>query len=399
MKILVLDEEFPWPPNTGKRIRTFNLLSRLGKDHEVIYLAYGDSDSESFRRIAEANMTPVALKRKLPPKHGPAFYARLMANLLSPYPYIVTSHYTRQFNRKMRELIAEHQPDIMVAEWTPYALNFKGLRGVKKVIVAHNMEYRIWRRYYRNETDPMRRWYIREQMIKVERFERRAFGWADGATAVASAEAEEIRGWHPKLDVQVVENGVDLEYFHPQDLPEAHGRLVFTGSMDWRPNQDAVKHFMQEIQPLVTRRYPEAMISFVGRNPSEQVLAYDKDPRARVTGTVDDVRPYIAESEVYVVPLRIGGGSRLKILEALAMQKAVVSTSVGAEGLEVTPGENILIADTPEEFANQIGRLLNDSELRASLGKKGRELVTKRYGWDILARKLERFLAKVAEQI
>lgn len=399
MKILVLDEEFPWPPNTGKRIRTFNLLSRLGKDHEVIYLAYGDPDSESYRAVAEANMTPVALQRKLPPKHGPAFYARLMANLLSPYPYIVTSHYTRQFNRKMRELIGEHQPDIVMAEWTPYALNLKGLRGVRKVIVAHNMEYRIWRRYYRNETDQMRRWYIREQMIKVERFERRAFGWADGATAVASAEAEEIRGWHPKLDVQVVENGVDLEYFHPQDTPEAHGRLVFTGSMDWRPNQDAVKHFMQEILPLVTKRYPQAMISLVGRNPSEQILACDKDPHARVTGTVDDVRGYIAESEVYVVPLRIGGGSRLKILEALAMQKAVVSTSVGAEGLDVTPGENILIADTPEEFANQIGRLLNDSELRASLGKKGRELVTERYGWDFLARKLERFLAKVAEQI
>lgn len=396
MKILVLDEEFPWPTNTGKRIRTFNLLSRLGKEHEIVYLAYGDPASDSCRAVAEADMTPVALERKLPPKQGPVFYARLLANLLSPYPYIVTSHYTRQYNRRMHELIAQHQPDIVMAEWTPYALNFKGLRGLKKVIVAHNMEYRIWRRYYRNETDALRRLYIREQMIKVERFERRAFGWADGATAVAEAEAGEIRTWHPELAVQVVENGVDLDYFHPQQTPEAHGRLVFTGSMDWRPNQDAVNYFMQDILPLVVKHHPEALVSFVGRNPTENLLAYDRDPHARVTGTVDDVRPYIAESEVYVVPLRIGGGSRLKILEALAMQKAVVSTSVGAEGLDITPGENILLADTPEEFTNQIGRLLKDPSLRTSLGKKGRELVTARYGWDFLTEKLERFLLKVA---
>jgi len=398
MKILVLDEEFPWPANTGKRIRTFNLLSRLGRSHEVAYLACGQTDSDSFRAIAETGITPVAVDRELPPKQGAAFYARLAANLFSRYPYIVTSHYSRAFNHRMHELITQHQPDIVMAEWTPYALNFKNLHRPKKVIVAHNMEHRIWRRYYQNETAPLRRLYIREQMIKVERFERRAFGWADGATAVTSAEAEEIRSWHPDLSVQVVANGVDPDYFRPGKGPETPGRLVFTGSMDWRPNQDAVNYFMQDILPLVIRQHPEALISFVGRNPTGQLRAWNTDPHACVTGTVDDVRPYIAEAEVYVVPLRIGGGSRLKILEALAMGKAVVSTSVGAEGLAVTPGEHILLADTPEEFANKIDRLLNQPDLRQSLGDKGREQVLSRYGWDLLAGRLERFLLNLSGQ-
>ena len=174
--------------------------------------------------------------------------------------------------------------------------------------------------------------------------------------------------------------------------------IVFTGSMDWRPNQDAVEYFADDLLPILKQRDSSIESTFVGRNPPEHIVRRDGVGGVHITGTVDDVRPYIEEAGVYIVPLRIGGGSRLKILEALAMQKPVVSTSVGAEGLEVTDGQDILIADTPSEFADQVMRLFDNPDLARQLGQRGRELVEKRYGWDSLADKLSRYLIDLTEQ-
>lgn len=396
LDILILDEGFPYPLNSGKRIRTFNLVSRLARNHRVRYLAYGHSRGDSRRELETAGIETIAVKQQVPGKSGPVFYARLAANLLSSEPYVVSSHHSADFRKAVQAAISNRKPDVVIAEWTPYSMYFDTCAHLKRVIVAHNVETDIWKRYYDNETNRVKKWYIRRQMEKMERFERGAFGSADGATAVSERDAEVIRSFNPRMLVSVIDNGVDLDYFAAAtDDRRRSSKLVFTGAMDWRPNQDAVMFFVDAVYPLLREKYPGIEAAFVGRNPPGQIARLGTMAGITVTGTVDDIRPHVRDAAVYVVPMRIGGGSRLKILEALAMGIPVVSTTVGAEGLDVMDGENILIADSPVEFVRQVGNLLGNRELAARLGSAGRELVERRYGWDFIAGKLERFLDDV----
>ncbi|SYZ73062.1 putative Glycosyl transferase group 1 [Candidatus Zixiibacteriota bacterium] len=397
MKILIIDEEFPYPLNTGKRIRSFNLLSRIARNNAVTYLAYGTESTESFEALKKAGLNPVAVPPHVPTKSGPLFYFRLLGNLLSRHPYIVTSHYSKVFAERLHEMIARERPDIIICEWTPYAIFVRDIFGPKKVIVAHNIEHRIWRRYYENEANFLKKWYIARQMGKVERFEKESFSAVDGATAVSEIEAEQIRGINPACIVAVVDNGVDPEYYNLPDVPE-NKNLVFVGSMNWRPNQDAINYFVHDIFPLIREKDKKITVTFVGQDPPEVIRKLGRLPGISVADNVTDVRPYVQNAAVSIVPLRIGGGSRLKILEAFAMRKAVVSTTVGAEGLEVANEKHLLLADTAKSFAEAILRLMNDSELRRNLGESGRQLAVEKYSWDILAEKLQRFLDKLMER-
>lgn len=398
MKILVIDEEFPFPPDSGKRIRSYNLLRRLGQKHEIHYLAYGEPHSTAFRALEEFGLHPVAVRNMVPQKSGPLFYLRLALNLFSGLPYIVTSHYSRIFKMEMLRLINNVAPDMILCEWTPYAEFTRDIKYIPRVVVAHNVESRIWRRYFDTENNPAKKWYIARQVAKLEKFEKTVFGTCDGITAVSQSDASEIADICPQARVQVVDNGVDLEYFKREPHAVDEDSLVFVGTMDWRPNQDAVTYFVKEIFPLIREKKPSAHAVFVGRKPPEFIRDYNNIEGINVTGSVDDVRPYVHGSAIFIVPLRIGGGTRLKILDAMAMQKPIVSTVVGAEGLEVTDGENILLADTAQGFADRVTGLLNDGELQSRLARNGRALVEARYGWDSLAVKLDGFLQEVAQR-
>jgi sugar transferase (PEP-CTERM/EpsH1 system associated) len=395
MKILVLDEEFPYPLNTGKRIRSFNLLSRLAQKHELRYLAYGTPNDDSYQASTNANMNPIAVASQIQKKAGIGFYYKLAMNLLSPRPYIVTSHYSKLFQQEVNRQTEQFKPDAIICEWTPYGVFVESISSTKKIIVAHNIESTIWQRYYENERSLLKRWYTSKQYRKVMAFENEVVGWVDGVTTVSEKEAAVIRQMRTGLNVTVIDNGVDLSYFQPTQTNLTGKKLVFTGSMDWRPNQDAVQYFADELLPVFKQQEPSIEATFVGRNPPEHINKLDGVDGITITGTVDDVRPYIDQASAYIVPLRIGGGSRLKILEAFAMKKPVISTTVGAEGLDVTDGENILLADDPETFVKRVRQVLSDPDLARRLGANGRKLVEQQYGWDALAGKLENFLIKV----
>jgi len=395
MRILVLDEEFPYPTNTGKRTRSFNLYQRLGKQFQIRYVGYGQEGETAAEALKLAGIEPMAVPVRIPPKQGPVFYLRLLANLLSPLPYIVTSHHSQSYQDAVTKSLTEFRPDLVLCEWTPYAIYVKKLEAVKKLVSAHNVEADIWQRYYENETNPPRRWYIREQWRKVERFEREALRWVDGALTVSDLDRNCFFQKHPHLPITVIPNGVDLDYFRPMSQPERRQQVVFTGSMDWRPNQDAARYFVSEILPLLRRIRPELECTFVGRSPPADIRALAQVPGVHITGTVDDVRPYVERAAVYVVPLRIGGGSRLKILEALAMGRAVVSTTVGAEGLDVVPDRHIVLADEPRAFAESVLRLLDDAKRCLDLAIEGRRLVEQHYGWDALANKFGNFIREI----
>jgi glycosyltransferase involved in cell wall biosynthesis len=219
----------------------------------------------------------------------------------------------------------------------------------------------------------------------MRRFEAAACTQADLTLAVSEADRRLLAATAPAARVAAVETGVDIEYFAPNGWHEKPATIVFTGSLDWYPNEDAVAHFVDEILPRVRAEVGAARFVVVGRNPSAKLREAAEAAGAVVTGTVDDVRPYLAEATVCVVPLRIGGGTRLKIFEALAMAKPVVSTTIGAEGLPVTPGEHLVLADGPEDFARAVVALLRDPARRRALAAAGRALVEQRFSWGRVA--------------
>ena len=227
---------------------------------------------------------------------------------------------------------------------------------------THNVEAEIWRRHSETRTGLARRLY-RRQHLRMLRYERRALEQFDGVLVVSDADRKTFARLYPgaiRPDMHIVSTGVDTEFFSPAPAESSGRGLVFTGSMDWLPNEDAVSYFCREILPRIRTDEPEATFTVVGRAPTPAVRRLAAEHRITVTGRVDDVRPYVSDAAVYVVPLRIGGGTRLKIFEAMAMGKAVVSTTVGAEGLPVENGEHLLLADEPHVFARSVVRLLRD---------------------------------------
>lgn len=398
MKILVLDEEFPWPLNTGKRIRSYHLHRGLAKRHDLTYLAFGRRESEGYVELSQQKMNPVPVEISLPSKSGMGFYYRLAKNVFSPYPYSVDNHFQPEFERALEAMLRKHHYDVVLCEWTPYARYVLQREDLHRVVASHNIEAQIWVRYAGAQSSRLRRAYLASQAVKMERFERQVFGTVEAATAVSESDAETIRGYNHRLSVEVIDNGVDLEYFRPADESSAISKpnLVFTGSMDWRPNQDAAIFFVRRVLPLLRDKFSDITFTIVGRNPSISVRDLEKVEGVTVTGTVDDVRPYIDKASIYVVPLRVGGGSRLKILEALAMRKPVISTTVGAEGLDLRVNEHLLVADEPQDWIETVENILTDREKASAMGKAGRRLVEQRYGWPALVNKLDRFLHRQA---
>jgi glycosyltransferase involved in cell wall biosynthesis len=229
--------------------------------------------------------------------------------------------------------------------------------------------------------------FLDHEWRKLRRYEAQVCARAVLTAAVSDADRSLLAADAPGARVRTIPTGVDTAYFAPDGMHETPNEIVFTGSMDWYPNEDAVLHFADAILPRIRREVPDASFTVVGRNPTRRLQATLVGKNVRVTGTVDDVRPYIAGAAVFAVPLRIGGGTRLKIFEALAMGKAVLSSTIGAEGLPLVPGEHFVRADEPEEFAGAVVSLLRDSDRRRRLGAAGRQLVEERYSWQEVARR------------
>ena len=263
------------------------------------------------------------------------------------------------------------------------------------ILFEHNVEYMIWQRLARLEHRPWRRALLEIEWRKMRRAERASCNDADLTIAVSEDDRARLETLAPRARCVAIPTGVDTTYFSPRETTETPHHMVFTGSMDWFPNEDAILYFADSILPRIRFHIPNATLTVVGRNPSDRIRVAADRAGIVVTGTVPDVRPFMSEGAVYVVPLRAGGGTRLKIFEALAMGKAVVSTSVGAEGLAVTHGHNIAIADEPDAFARQVVELLRDPAKRDALGHAGRQLVESRYSWEHASTEFERHCYEV----
>jgi glycosyltransferase involved in cell wall biosynthesis len=385
LRVLVIDEYFPYPPDSGKPIRTGNLLRRLSERHDVTLLCYGTPSDTN----GTAPRLKVEFVDPLTDYSGAALYSRLAANLFSPYPYSVTKHYTGRFLDRLKELVAKNSYDLIQCEWTPYARYLEAVRNVPTLIASHNVESQIWFRRSEHSDSAAGRVFFGMQAKKMESFERDALRDASWVTAVSQEDADIIRKWG--IDrVSLVDNGVDLGFYYPESSKEDDDEMLFLASLDWAPNIDGLKYFLSEILPLVVAQQPKARLTIAGRKPPADLRKYcEAIANTNFVGEVPDVRPYLEKAAVIVVPLRVGGGSRLKILEAMAAGKAMVSTSVGAEGLSVSNKVQLILADDPKSFADASVRLMRSPGERRRLGSAGRKLVEDKYSWDECARKLE----------
>jgi polysaccharide biosynthesis protein PslH len=388
LHVLVLDEEVPYPLDSGKRIRTWNLLCRLARRHRVSLLCYGSPGSPS---VVAAENAGIRIHLVPPPASftNSNLYLRLFFNLFSPYPYPVDKHFSSAFESRLKQLMTGERIDLVHCEWTPYA-RFRGAVANRPfLITAHNVESQIWFRRSQQSRCIFHRLFFGLQAAKMKRFECRALRSANRVAAVTPEDEQVMRLWGVR-SVSLVENGVDLDYFSKSVEIRSAPELLFLGSLDWYPNIDAFNYLVKTIMPIVHSQRPRTRLRVVGRRPSKELADHIAGLEwAELAADVSDVRPYLTESSLVVVPLRIGGGSRIKILESFASGKALISTSVGAEGLKVVPGEHLEIADEPAEFARQILRLLESPGERERLGTKGRELVAEHYGWDRIVRALE----------
>lgn len=404
MNILWLNAGLLLPLDKGGKLRTWHLMRHLARRHDVSYLSFIDpsqtpADLEGMREVASHLVT---IPRTDSPKGSLRFYADAAGYLLDRVPYAVAKYRSADYRSDIDRLLRERRFDAVVCDFLPPVVNLPDSLPCPAILFTHNVEAEIWRRHSENATNPVARLLLRQQWGRMRAFERGALARFDLVLAVSDVDRQTFARLYPdalKTPAHVVQTGVDTNYFAPvTERPPRRSHLVFTGSMDWLPNEDGMQYFVREILPRIRQVEPETTLSIIGRSPTPAVKRLADVAGVEVTGRVDDVRPHIADGSIYVVPLRIGGGTRLKIFEAMAMGKAVVSTTVGAEGLPVTPGHDIVIADEPVRFAQAVVHLIRDDQLRRRIQTEARRLVVNRYDWSAVAQDFEDALAKVCRR-
>ena len=384
MRILWLKTELLHPVDKGGKIRTYNMLKELKNEHHVTYLTLddGSASAEERKRSTEYCHDLICIPHRRREKFTPGFYFELLLNLAESRPYAIKKYESAAMLRKIVELERKNCFDFIVCDFLAPAANVPRNLASPTILFQHNVEAMIWKRHYEIQTNLIKKAYLYNQWQKMRSFEQHMCRDFDCVIGVSAEDREQMKRDYGARTVFDVPTGVDTDYFQPRGVqPSAHS-MVFTGSMDWLPNEDAIKYFMGAIMPLIKKKVPDATLTVVGRNPPPALVELRKeDPSLIITGRVEDVRPYIEESAVYIVPLRIGGGTRLKIFEAMAMERAVVSTTVGAEGLPVSNGKELLVADEPAAFANAVITLLTDSSYAVQLGQRAASIVRQNHGW------------------
>ena len=394
MKILWVSPFFLHPTDRGAQIRTLGTLRELHKRHEIHFAALNPPcNLEGPARSAEYSSRHLAVEHTAPGRRSLAIVPQLLKSLADPVPLAVSRYASAELRRKIGAWIAAERYDAMVCDFLAAAPSFFDLRHC--VLFEHNVETTIFERHVEQSRSRAKKAFFRMQAAKMEAYERSICRAVRHVIAVSEMDAERIRRRFGVATVSSVRTGVDLDYFARPAGMEPAADMVFCGSMDWLPNVDGVVYFLAEILPRIRVRLPAASFTIAGRSPDPKVLrAAQGVEGVRVTGRVDDMRPYLWGSRVSVVPLRIGGGTRLKIYECMAAGVPVVSTPIGAEGLRFTEGEDILLADDPQRFADACVRLLANEADRRALAQRARARAVAECSWEAVSREFETILAQ-----
>lgn len=405
MNILFLSQIVPYPPHGGVLQRGYNLIREIGARNQVHLLAFIHPETlatpallEESKVELEKHCSTVRYFSLWPKRSAIHRYAAVGTGLLYPYPFSVLAHTSKAYRRVAREILGTQRIDVLHLDTIGLAPYRNLDRKVACVLTHHNIESQLMERRSKVETGRVKQQYIALQAKRLRAYEALQSPRVDVNIMVSPSDEVQLREIAPGISTAIVPNGVDTEYFKPS-IESHETAAIYTGGMNMYANKDAVLYFLREIWPMVAANHPAAKFYVIGQDPPRQLCDIaNQNPNVVVTGFVDDVRPYVRKAAVYVVPLRVGGGTRLKVLDALAQGKAIVSTSVGCEGIAVTDRRDILIEDDPAGFAAQVSALFDDADRRRTLGLAGRELAERKYGWGSIGAELHHVYESVANR-
>ena len=370
----------------------------MARKHSVTFFNFyaADRNDQHFRLAQEQLFEdviscPIALPKPL----GFSDCVHYAGNLLTGLPYAVGKYRRSEVRKKLEDIASSRPYDVLLCDFIAGGVNFPWLNPLPKVMFTHNVEAMIWKRHCEVARNPLWKAVYWREWKAISRVEREYLRRSDHVLTVSECDKEYFSHFVSQSKITAIPTGVDAGYFSPALEQEQPDTITFIGSMDWLANEDAAFYFCERILPGIQRELPRVTFWIVGRGPSPRLQReLGGRPGVHITGAVDDVRPYLRRASVVVVPLRVGGGTRLKIFEAMSCQKAVVSTTIGAEGLPVISGKHIVLCDEPDEFARKVTELLRNSPQRKEIARQARQLVETRYSWQSVAEYLESVLAR-----
>lgn len=402
MNILFLSTRSPYPLISGHSLRTYHILKGAAQRHSVSLVTFIQLPEHELKEENLAHLRSfckAVYPFKIPVDFSRLkFAAGLFMNLFSSKPFVAKKYDVPEVREKIREILSKEKIDLVHVDMLPLTVYINEFKDLPKILVNHNVESTRLYRWFKTESNTVKKAYLGIQYPKLQSFERSAMDKFDCCVVVSEKDKELLREMGVKNNLAIVPNGTDTTFFKPIGRKKIDNSVLWLGHMDVHTNKDAVLYFWREIFPLLQKQCPQVRMVFVGSAPPKEIAdAASKNGNIKVTGFVDDVRPYMDEADVMVVPIRIGSGTRLKILDAMAMGKAIVSTSVGCEGLRVSNGENILVADMPEGFVHKVIQLLGDDRLRQRLSVNALKLAAE-YDWKNLYTIQEQVYDQVIEK-
>jgi sugar transferase (PEP-CTERM/EpsH1 system associated) len=395
MKLLFLSRWFPYPADNGSKIRIYNLIKCLAAAHEVHLISFataetGDKEVAVMRRYCR--QVDVVRYQAYQPWRWKA-----IAGLFSPKPRSVVDTYNPDMERLIQQRAGAQSFEMVIASQVDMAAYAAGVTGVPRIFE----EIELTTRYeqFSRQRQPLKKAWSRLSWWKLSHYIAQLMAQFDGCTVVSEEEREQLRRVVPHYQaVEVIPNGVDTSAYSGSFGSPAANTLIYSGALTYQANFDAMHYFLGEIFPLIQAQCPSVKLFITGKLDGVPVERLPQAEGVVFTGYLEDIRPTLAQSSVSIVPLRLGGGTRLKVLEALAMGTPVVATTKGAEGLGIVPGQDLLIADEPADFATAVFRLLQNPTLRESLSRRGQQTVKDKYDWLMIGEQFNRFVERIAAQ-
>jgi len=391
MKVLIVSPFLPYPPDDGGKIRLLNLIKRVAQKHEVSIVSFVRSKLEE-QFIPELEKYCSQIETVLIKKHSKLWKLyKVIQCFFSGEPLESKFFFDSEMKEKIIKLVSERHFDIIQIEHTfmaPYIRAMPKSIGAKFIIVIIDIGFIQFRRMFKVEKKLKTKMRYFINWIMMKKWEVKFLENFDKCITVSLLDKQILNSANPKLDISVIQNGVDIDKYRPLPANSGNKNLLFIGFMSYAANHDAVLYFNSEIFPIIKKQIPNSKFFIVGRGTKKEIIELAKNKNVVVAGYVNNILSYYRDCNVSVVPLRVAGGTRLKILEAMALGRPVVSTTIGCEGLDVIDGHHLLVADHPEDFAKKTLRLLSDKKLYKDIVKEARQLVVAKYSWDAIAEQL-----------
>lgn len=404
-KVLWLSHFIPFPPKGGNLQRSYNLIRELSKAHDVTLLSFNQSNIIGTPELLQAakehfsEFCTLADVLVIPSERSKIQRAILLLKGLLPWrTYTVSWLESKEYAQKLNDLLSRNHYDIIHVDTISLAPYARHLENIKVVLNHHNIESAMMLRRAENESNLFRKLYFYQEGIKLQRLEQRICNKFNLNITCSDLDSERLKNTAVVTDCISIPNGVDLDYFQPIATKIKPKSLVFAGGLSWYPNLDAMTFFLKSVWPELVKQIPDISLTVIGKNPPAWMLEMQKEySNLRITGFVDDVRPYLAEAQIYICPIKDGGGTKLKVLDALAMGKPLIADAIACEGIEVVNNESVIFASTPADYIEKIKFLIDNPVVGEDLSRNGAQLIKDRYSFQSIGKKMADIYSKLAQ--